>query len=400
MSAALTGSGFVTAPPADELPTASQSTLLLQKKKEMAEVQQQLDRKKDEFRQRMQRCQEKEVDLAARQEAIKEQVRKFDKFLKDNDAKRVRALRKAGEENRAREQKDLEKIELMKQYEKKVEEKNTLQEELQHKGIYQEFLDNVCDTTEYFEGIENIMNRHMTLAAAKNDLRMRVDTAQQSQEEQTTDLNKFGKEGQNDLLVYNSDIAAAQKKLDTMRYESQDKESALYRHESEAKEGTRQLGEIKMAIQNIYLRCVKVRGPSPESMPLFLEAIQQRIVDLQAIVTGHDRPLARHELQAYLRDIERSNLLLDAVDPAGGAARGAAGKVGDASGPHGTHSRSIGGGNTSPGSTQLPRASASLRANGSVAADGTHGSRSQSMSGSASIDSRGGPMSKSNVMMA
>ena len=96
----LGGETFVTQPP-DELPTASQSTLLLQKRKEMQEVQQQLDRKKEEFRARMQRCQEKEVDLAARQEDIKEQVRKFDKFLKDNDAKRVRADRKVQEEKKA-----------------------------------------------------------------------------------------------------------------------------------------------------------------------------------------------------------------------------------------------------------------------------------------------------------
>ena len=72
----------------------------------MAEVQQQLDRKKDEFRQRMQRCQEKEVELAAKQEGLKEQVRKFDKFLKENDAKRVRANRKAMEEVKLRDQKD------------------------------------------------------------------------------------------------------------------------------------------------------------------------------------------------------------------------------------------------------------------------------------------------------
>ena len=168
----------------------------------------------------------------------------------------------------------------------------------------------------------------------------------------------------------------------------------LFRHETESKDRTRQLGEIKMAIQNIYLRCVKVRGPSPESMALFLEAIQQRIVDLQAIVTGHDRPLARHELQAFLRHAELSALSI-ADDPAGGAARGGAAKPGDAS-AHTQHSKSMGGGNTSPGSgTQIPRVSASLRA-GSMAADGTHGS--QSMSGSASIASvGGGPMSKSGL---
>jgi chromosome segregation ATPase len=113
MNPMITGSGFVTQPPLDDLPQASQSTLLLQKLKEMAEVQQQLDRKKEEFRSRMQRCQEKEVALASRQEDIKEQVQKFDKFLKDNDAKRVRADRKVQEERKAAEQKEREKQELI-----------------------------------------------------------------------------------------------------------------------------------------------------------------------------------------------------------------------------------------------------------------------------------------------
>merc|ERR1719440_2183335 len=133
MSAAISG-GFVTQPP-DDLPTASQSTLLLQKRKEMQEVQQQLDRKKEEFRARMQRCQEKEVELAAKQEAIKEQVRKFDKFLKDNDAKRVRANRKAEEEVKLRKQKEREKEELTRQLVLQEEQKNELKDEKDRKEV-------------------------------------------------------------------------------------------------------------------------------------------------------------------------------------------------------------------------------------------------------------------------
>merc|ERR1719424_781868 len=180
----LSGEAFMTQPP-DDLPTASQSTLLLQKRKEMAEVQQQLDRKKDEFRQRMQRCQEKEVDLAARQEDIKEQGRKFDKFLKDNDAKRVRADRKVQEERKARDLKENEKLELLEVLRALMEQRAALKAEVEQKGKYQRFLDGVCeDPGEYFESIENITMRYETLSAAHFDLRSRVDKAQREQEEE------------------------------------------------------------------------------------------------------------------------------------------------------------------------------------------------------------------------
>ena len=83
----------------------SQSTLLLQKKKLMEEAQIELDRKQEEIRLRMLRCQEKEDELALTQADLREQVVKFEKFLKDNDAKRLRAHRKALDEIKQREEK-------------------------------------------------------------------------------------------------------------------------------------------------------------------------------------------------------------------------------------------------------------------------------------------------------
>ena len=287
----ISAAGFVTQPPQEDLPTASQSTLLLQKKKEMAEVQQQLDRKKEEFRARMQRCQEKEVDLAARQEDIKEQVRKFEKFLKDNDAKRVRADRKVQEERKARDQKENEKLLLLEDLRNLQEGRSLLKAEVEQKGKYQRFLDGVCeDPGEYFESIENIMMRHETLSAAHHDLRTRVDKSQREQEEENQQLINYMKRSQNDLLVYNSEIANKQQELDMRRFRTADGEAALYKGETEAKEGKRELGEIEMAIHNIHNRCVRVRGPPPEGLngaelqAVLLDAIKQRVVDLLAIV--------------------------------------------------------------------------------------------------------------------
>jgi hypothetical protein len=382
MSAMLTGGGFVTQPP-DDVPTASQSTLLLQKKKEMAEVQQQLERKKEEFRARMQRCQEKEVDLAARQEDIKEQVRKFDKFLKDNDAKRVRADRKVQEERRARDQKEHEKLHLLQEFSIFTEKRTQLKQEVETKGKFQRFLDSVCeDPSESFESIENIMMRYETLKAAHDDLRDRVDAAQRQQEDENAQLVQFMKRSQNDLLVYNSDIAMQQQELDMLRYKTSDGEAALYRGENEAKEGTRQLGEIKMAIHNIHNRCLRVRAANaPEDLGQFLEAIKQRVVDLQAIVTGHEGPLQRQELMTLIRNRNPA----PPEEALGSSKPGA--KQADSS--FSGAKAAVGGSNVSPGSMGDSRAPRSSFRQSGAAADGTHGSQSMSASGMS-----GGPISK------
>jgi hypothetical protein len=147
---------------AGDIPPASQSTLLLQKKKEMAEVQQQLDRKKEEFRMRMQQCQEKEMELAGKQEQLKEGVRKFEKFLKENDAKRIRANRKALDEIKLKELKESEKQKMTKELEVQEKKRNELQHELASKQRYEQYLERVCDATEQFEDIPEVLKRYET----------------------------------------------------------------------------------------------------------------------------------------------------------------------------------------------------------------------------------------------
>ena len=231
---------------ADDIPAASQSTLLLQKKKEMAEVQQQLDRKKEEFRMRMQRCQEKEVELASKQEALKEQVRKFEKFLKENDAKRVRANRKATEEIKLRGQKEEERLRLAEEVGRIEKKRNELQEELAGKAIFEQFLESVCECTEYFEDIENILNRYDTLDAANKDLRTRMEISQNQQEAKASELTAYMKTTQTQTLVGNSEIAETQKELKELRLDQQDQQDDLERKEEDAKDDKKILGEINM----------------------------------------------------------------------------------------------------------------------------------------------------------
>lgn len=158
--------------------------------------------------------------------------------------------------------------------------------------------------SEYFESIENITMRYETLAAAQADLRYRVDTAQQQCEDETAALSSYVKHAQNDLLVKNSEIADMCTDLDKRRFMCTDNEAALHKSEIDAKESVRALGEIKMAIQNIYGRCVRKQRsarPSPEALDAFLDAIKDRVTDLQAIVTAHEGPCSRQELEQIMR---------------------------------------------------------------------------------------------------
>ena len=147
-----------------------------------------------------------------------------------------------------------------------------------------------------------------------------------------------------------------------MRFRTADGEAALYKGETEAKEGKRELGEIEMAIHNIYHRCVKVKGPPPDGLELYLEAIKQRVVDLQSIV--HDIRQRRKE-QAQLASMM-------AAEEAAAAAKG-----GVAPKPAGGGAASAGAGMSSPGATGR-----SVAPSRGPAADGTHGSQSFGQSGS------------------
>lgn len=222
-----------------------------------------------------------------------------------------------------------------------MEGRAALKHEVEQKGKYQRFLDSVCeDSSEYFENIEDITNRYETLAAAHLDLRSRTDKAQREQEEETAQLNGFVKRSQNDLLVYNSDIANKQQELDARRYKTADGDAALYKVETEAKEGKRELGEIEMAIHNIHNRCVRVRGPNQhegldgaELQAQLLEAIKQRVVDLQSIV--HEIRTARRLAALQMGDATPNTAGTSSAKPgaaAMGSSSGAAGASGGGGG--------------------------------------------------------------------
>lgn len=105
----------------------SQSTLLLKKRKEMREIDDALDFMKEEFMQRMEACDTRQRELDRKQAEMKEQVTRFEKFIKENDTKRTRAEIKTKTEHRLAEVNDQRKRQLLQQLEKDVREREALE---------------------------------------------------------------------------------------------------------------------------------------------------------------------------------------------------------------------------------------------------------------------------------
>jgi alanyl-tRNA synthetase len=84
------------------------ATRLLEKRRELADIETTLSSEKEEFQLKMEALSRRNEDLERRETQLKENLLKFDKFLRENEAKKARAQKKSQEEKRLKETKELE----------------------------------------------------------------------------------------------------------------------------------------------------------------------------------------------------------------------------------------------------------------------------------------------------
>ncbi|KAJ3343510.1 hypothetical protein HDU93_008169 [Gonapodya sp. JEL0774] len=283
-----------------------QSTLLLAKKREMLEVQQQLDEKRAEFNHRMQDCREKQEELMAKQKQIRERVSKFEKFLVENDAKRQRALVKAQQERKTRELKDVELAQLKERLLQESKSAEQIRKLLEKYRPYEEYLQlvvstlplNYLDTPE--PQISDFLARHRTLLETSLDLERQLSRSQDEIEREQTRLSYLLKEKSDTILVYNSTLGTLQKRLDAMKGENASVEAKVNDRDRAAKHKVRLCGPPMTSQGNINGKRRKVALPvaprartaptgasTDDSLKALLEkltAIRDRLIDLQIIV--------------------------------------------------------------------------------------------------------------------
>ena len=261
----------------------------MQARRALDEVGELLRQKQLEYKERMRVCDEREATLTMRQEQTRESVTKFAKFMKENDAKRARALKRAADEAKLRVEKDAEVEQTLLELEATQLKFQKMQGALDSWLKFQRFLEKVVDSSDDFSEIDNVLGWHDTLSGTNRDLQLGVTERLEGIEFTRTALADTVKTLQNDILVKSSHLASLREQLERERQSSMVREMSQLLKESDLKDKIRVLGEASMSINNLWRRSryKQLASPKASEQPSnvisSLKGVQSKFIEIRDV---------------------------------------------------------------------------------------------------------------------
>eukprot|EP00800_Vazella_pourtalesii_P016133 TRINITY_DN4536_c0_g1_i2.p1 TRINITY_DN4536_c0_g1~~TRINITY_DN4536_c0_g1_i2.p1 ORF type:complete len:328 (+),score=104.32 TRINITY_DN4536_c0_g1_i2:58-1041(+) len=266
------------------------ATRLLDKRREILEVDNALAAQRDDFKMKLETLSQRKEELERRENQLKETLRMYDKYLKEDELKRQRATRKIKHESELIAAKDKEMVELQNERDELIKVIHGQKQRIADNMKYKEYLDRVVKhAPEEFTEISDIISRHDTLKSTHEDL-LKKDTAnQESLERERTSFKKFNDEKNNEILNYTNQVSGLQAKLEQARNLALQRESEWNTIQTTAAEKTLLLGQIKMSTHNLYSHIKKYKGDRFSDREVDtveqLEKIKLFIADMSIIVS-------------------------------------------------------------------------------------------------------------------
>uniref|UniRef100_A0A7S0X210 DUF4200 domain-containing protein n=1 Tax=Mantoniella antarctica TaxID=81844 RepID=A0A7S0X210_9CHLO len=263
------------------------ATRLLEKRRQMFEVQESLEAQKLEFRVKEEGFKRREETLKKKDLDLQESLIRFSKFLQENDSKRSRAEKKAADEIKLRLQKEIEIVDLAETLGSLKVEKVDTSEIVEMNLSYTKYLESVLDIADEYHEIPDLLMRHATLEATNKDLRDADRDYLAQIEKSRAELHSYTKEKVDEVLNLNNKIARLKKVLETVERGvvnmAEDRDYML----QTASQKTLDHGQVCMATDNLFLRCSKrssVNHPNYNNPLEQLHVIGDFMSDLSEIV--------------------------------------------------------------------------------------------------------------------
>ncbi|EGD76761.1 hypothetical protein PTSG_08113 [Salpingoeca rosetta] len=279
--------------PEDVLKQTTPATELLEKKKELAEVEDALEAQKEDFRLRMESLKQRRAELERKEYQLQENLLKFDRFLKENDARRERAERKAQEESEVADQREHEIASLTEQLHTLKDTKQRQKEIIARYQKFEDFLKQVLTKSGEFAEISELIDRHATLIATNKDLRERERENQALMDKLKQEAAVFREENRVHILKCNNKLSVLQVEKEKAQTEKLYWENQFTQVQNAASKRTLLLGQIKLATNNLFMLIQrKAKLNTTEATPTQqLEKIQHYIQDLQDIIAEYEEGL-------------------------------------------------------------------------------------------------------------
>lgn len=233
----------------------SPATRLLEKRRQMFEVQESLEAQKQEFQRKEEVFKRREETLKKKDLDLQESLIRFSKFLQENDSKRTRAEKKASDEIKLRHQKEAEIETLSETLGKLKVEKVTTSDIVDKNLRYTKYLEAVLDVADEYHEIQDLLMRHATLEATNKDLKDGSKQFVKDNEQTRAELSYYSKEKTDEILHLNNEISRLKKVLEGSERGVLDMTNLRDNTLQTASQKTLEHGQVCMATDNLFIRC-------------------------------------------------------------------------------------------------------------------------------------------------
>ncbi|NWH38365.1 CC42M protein, partial [Chloropsis hardwickii] len=232
--------------------TLPPSTRVLLKRREAAAVQRELQNRRQEFQQRMQRLAQRRQQLARRQEQHREAVLRADSFLKAAAARRERAVRREGEERARAAAERAESARLQRELGRLLRHRERLARRLRSLRPFGDYLRDALARMGQFQDVPAMLMYFGVLAGVRAALAREAEAGQELVAQGRAQLQQYRQETSTQLLGTRDELARLHTRLEAAHQDVLQWESCWSQIQSTAIQKTLLLGQIKLAVLNLF----------------------------------------------------------------------------------------------------------------------------------------------------
>ena len=245
----------------------SPATRLLEKRRQMFEVQEVLDQQKAGFARKEEIFKRQEDGLKKKDLDLQESLIKFSKFLQENDSKIARAEKKGREEAALRAQKEAEIAELQAALGELQLKCDTVNGVVSEHIKYQRYLEAVVEEDADLQEVGELLNRHGTLVATNTDLKQQQKANGEEIERVRGEMQAMVKRRTDDVLNKNNEVARLKKRLECLRLEAADEEAVKDSSLQVTSQNTLEYGQVRRPHRPLLCQR-EPRSPGPPPVGL------------------------------------------------------------------------------------------------------------------------------------